>query len=204
MDIDPAYVRILRIENKLAEAVFEKHNADWRLPGWLKLHQPVFFTATTDCDEDASDGKSTLHAVFQPHSYTKTGQIANFPNLKVFRFYPRDMFWNVECLWHSLTACKISPAISTHATNGSSTKPNIPTWAVYHSLISEVAKHQTYIRALPLISSPVHRNMNTAHCSLSFNSHIISTHTSYGSWKRTIITFDMDLYIRVIKLWTGA
>ena len=43
LDIDPAYVRILRIENKLAEAVFEKHNADWRCTRLIKTSPANIF-----------------------------------------------------------------------------------------------------------------------------------------------------------------
>ena len=62
LDINQTYVRILRIENKLAEAVFENiTQTGVYVSDGLKIHQPVLFAADNiNCDDDTSDGKSTF------------------------------------------------------------------------------------------------------------------------------------------------
>lgn len=73
----------------------------------------------------------------------------------------------------------------------------VPTWAAYNSVITDDDRPITQIKTLPLIAAPAHE-WSTLLTILKHAQHI-STEV-VGPNKKTIITLDMDLYMRAVKL----
>ena len=73
----------------------------------------------------------------------------------------------------------------------------IPLWAGYNSLLTLDDRPITVVHTLPLLKSPAHE-YNTLIDVLKQAQHI--TASVMGQASRVIVTFDMDLYIRAIKL----
>jgi len=85
-----------------------------------------------------------------------------------------------------------------HATIDRQTDTNVvPTWAPYNSVITDDKRPITTIQTLPLIPAPAHE-WSTLLTVLKQAQHISSE--IVGPNKKTIITLDMDLYMRAVKL----
>jgi hypothetical protein len=73
----------------------------------------------------------------------------------------------------------------------------VPTWAPYNSVLSDDERPITQIQTLPLIPAPAHE-WSTLLTVLKHAQHISSE--VVGPRQKTIITLDMDLYMRAVKL----
>ena len=75
--------------------------------------------------------------------------------------------------------------------------PCVPSWAAYNSMVSKADQECTTICAMPLIASPAHE-WNTLLTVLMQAQHLNTQ--VVGPEAKTIITLDMDLYMRALKL----
>ena len=78
-------------------------------------------------------------------------------------------------------------------------KPNISTWAAYHSLVGQDTRPTTNVYVLPLVPAPANE-WKTLLTVLQQAQHINTQ--VVGPDRKTVITLDMDLYSRALKLQT--
>ena len=200
------------------------------IPPKLIKSVPVFYAVDNiDFDEDTADGKHTLHGTvlvaFQaltttaenpvvqttdqsstvnyqataipPDSYLRhlRGSVVPKGSSK-YKDYSCNNFADVEEKYHEVDTVWLTSRCIARQSDLVLKQP-IPLWAGYNSLVTSDDRPITTVQTLPLLKSPANE-YNTLIDVLQHAQQI--TTSVMGVNKKTVITFDMDLYIRVIKL----
>jgi hypothetical protein len=224
------YSRLLRIESALAKSVLDRMAAEngVYVPPQLKEGVPVFFAVDNiDFQEDTPDGKRTTHGtvivVFQTSaeeqhksnrepchlasgdSFTSVSADSYLRQLRgtfVPPNSPKYCEFKVNTLQDvALQHSEMDRVWLMHRFIGRSNKElekqPIPLWAGYNSLLSTDERLLTTVSTLPLLTAPANE-YNTLIDVLK-QTQFITTRVM-GCDSKTVITLDMDLYIRAVKL----
>ena len=219
------YTRLLRLESSIASSLLETNMASgYYIPSNIAKNKFIYFAADNcDFNEDTIDGKNTLHATamvaFQEFSENEMhNHCFNFNHNYPFKIpetfgklsvcnMPQksqptcNIYENFSC---SNTDCAITlyAKISNflwflcHCKTNSNYATSIPLWSTYNSLTSNDDRPLTQVHMMPLINAPAHE-WNTLMTILKQAYHITQ---SVNNNQKTIITFDMQLYEKVIKM----
>ena len=203
---------------------------DSYIPPKLIKSVPVFYAVDNiDFDEDTADGKHTLHGtvvvafqalnkaadhsvlqpmhqssavkslatVVSPDSYLRQLKGSVVPKVSSkYKDYSCDKFADADQEYRAVDIAWLTSRCTARLSEKVLKQP-IPLWAGYNSLVTTDDRPITTVHTLPLVRSPANE-YNTLINVLQHAQHI--TTAVLGDHHKTVITFDMDLYIRVIKL----
>ena len=223
------YTRILRIETQLAQT-FLSHSDDNSIyiPPALTKGQFIYFAVeNSDFSEDTPEGKNTLHAtamaIFQRQTVNApklTLDVSKNPNSKSLPTSSIPETQMMQCHVPSNAQPK-SPRYDSLDTNPStditdaatqddlawslvqslarsrSEDPKIPTWTAYNSKVSSSTLPLTTVAMMPLLAAPAHE-WSTVLTVLKQAQNI--TTAVLGEGHKTVITFDLQLYEKAVKL----
>ena len=223
------HARILRIETQLAQQLLHtsaEHGT--YVPPSLTKNTFVFFSAdNSDFQEDTPEGKNTLHAtamaVFQPAGDPGIVRNINLTGPSRHRSLPLGPGLAVELLPCHIPAntrppcgtydpIPTSPSQEVMGSAASSdltwlvgqslvrtvaTEQKIPTWSAYNSTIRQPTHQLTNVTMMPLIAAPAHE-WSTMLTVLKQAQKI--TTVVMGEGHKTVITFDLQLYEKAVKL----
>ena len=223
------YSRILRIETQLTEAVL-RHSVDHGIcvPPALDKGQFIYFAVdNSDFSEDTPEGKNTLHAtamaVFQkkkdhfPEITLHLGKSLKSKSLPTSSIPATELLpchvpsnAQPKCPTYGRFDTSPSPDITDAAVQDDlawsvgqslarsrSENPMIPTWAAYHSKASSSTLPLTTVTMMPLLAAPAHE-WSTMLTVLKQAQNI--TTVVLGESHKTVITFDLQLYEKAVKL----
>ena len=222
------YARILHIETQLAQAVLS-NSSDNNIFIPPKLCKGQFFCVCVDnsnFSEDTPDGKNTLHAtamvVFQrkrtkDHETileidatmrTKSLPQESIPDTEILQCYiPKNA--QPKCSGYTLDTTPSSDVTKKAEQNdlawsvGNSIirsrleQVKIPTWAPYNSQVLSLTHQLTTVSMMPLLAAPAHE-WSTMLTVLMQAQKI--TAVVMGENHKTVITFDLQLYEKAVKL----
>ena len=211
------YVRILRIETQLAQAVlsnFSEQNIF--IPPKLCKGQFIFFSVeNSDFSEDTPDGKNTLHAtamvVFQRKRTKDHETILEIDATMRSKSLPQSQYLTemLQCSGYTLDTTPSSDVTKKEEQNdlawsvGNSIiryrleQVKIPTWAPYNSQVLSLPHQLTTVSTMPLLAALAHE-WSTMLTVLMQAQKI--TAVVMGENHRTVITFDLQLYEKAVKL----
>ena len=222
------YMRILRIETQLAQAVLSNSSEqNIFIPPKLCKGQLIFFSVdNSDFSEDTPDEKNTLHAtamvVFQrkrtkDHETileidatmrTKSLPQQSIPDTEILQCYiPKNV--QPKCSAYTLDTTPSNDVTKKAEQNdlawsvGNSIirsrleQVKIPTWAPYNSQVLSLTHQLTTVSMMPLLAAPAHE-WSTMLTVLMQAQKI--TAVVMGENHKTVITFDLQLYKKAVKL----
>lgn len=222
------YTRILRIETQLAEAVV-RHSAEHGIyvPPEIARGQFVYFAVdNSDFSEDTPDGKNTLHATAMAVFQRKTNYVpeltidlsknaiskslpsnaipatellqCHVPSNAQPKCYGYDRFDTGPSQDITDASAQDDLAWSVGQSLARSRSENlIPTWAAYNSEVSSSTLPLTTVAMMPLLAAPAHE-WSTMLTVLKQAQNI--TTVVMGENHKTVITFDLQLYEKAVKL----
>ena len=212
------YVRILRLETQLAQAVLSnssEHNIF--IPPKLCKGQFIFFSVdNSDFSEDTPDGKNTLHAtamvLFQRKRTKDHETILEIDATTRTKSLPQESIPDTEilqCSGYTLDTTPSSDITKKEDQNdlawsvGNSIirsrleQVKIPTWAPYNSQVLSLTHQLTTVSMMPLLAAPAHE-WSTMLTVLMQAQKI--TAVVMGENHKTVIMFDLQLYEKAVKL----
>lgn len=223
------YTRILRIETQLAQAVLRnssEHNI--YIPPELTKGKFIFLSVdNSDFSEDTPDGKNNLHATAMIVSQRKTRESSkvtldvlnevpkhkslpetSIPQTELQPCYvpknaqPKFPGFDLDTkpsrnITENAQQSDLAWAVSHSITRSQSDQPQIPTWSPYNSKLKSTALPLTTVAMMPLLAAPAHEwsTMLTVLMQAQKITAIVM-----GENRKTIITFDLQLYEMAVKL----
>ena len=224
------YNRILRIDTQLAQAVLDRSaEYDVFVPPSLIKNEFIFFAAdNTDFSEDTPDGKGTLHATAMVVYQRKTEAASNPIRLNVDES-PRARSLSLRAnrateLLPCHVPAKAKPTCSKYDAVTTNPNPDITcmsckddfvwsigqsfsrafaekqylaTWGAYNSIKGSKPNKLTRVAMMPLLAARAHE-WSTMLTILKQAQKITSI--VMGEGRKTVITFDLQLYEKAVKL----
>ncbi|MES9879620.1 MAG: hypothetical protein ABW185_01920, partial [Sedimenticola sp.] len=223
------YARVLRIETQLAQAVLNRSaQYDVYVPPGLVGKEFIFLAIdNSDFSEDTPEGKDTLHAtamvVYQRTSNHASPVATDVRETAAARSLPLNPQLCPDILPRYILAktmpqCPTYNAIGIGATSDITKTPiqddftlsvgrslirsredkqHIPSWSAYNSVRGTPQKTLTTVAMMPLLAAPAHE-YSTLLTVLKQAQKI--TTLVMGESHKTVITFDLQLYERAVKL----
>ena len=212
------YVRILRIETQLTQAVLRNlSKQNIFIPPKLWKGQYIFFSVdNSDFSEDTPDGKNTLHAtamvVFQRKRTKDHETILEIDATMRTKSLPQKSTPDTEilqCSGYTLDTTPSSEVTKKEDQNdlawsvGNSIirsrleQVKITTWAPYSSQVLSLTHQLTTVSMMPLLAAPAHE-WSTMLTVLMQAQKI--TAVVMGENHKTVITFDLHLCEKAVKL----
>ncbi|MES9905285.1 MAG: hypothetical protein ABW168_21745, partial [Sedimenticola sp.] len=223
------YSRILRIETQLAQAVLNRSaEYDVYVPPSLVKNEFIFFAIdNSDFSEDTPEGKNTLHAtamvVYQRAStqqthvtvdITETAKAKSLPlgphlyteiqpyHIPANTFPVCPSYDSIDTTHsHVVTSVPmkddITLSIGQSLVRSRNEKQHIPSWSAYNSIRGSSPEKLTAVAMLPLLAAPAHEFSTLV--TVLKQAQTITT-VVMGEGHKTVITFDLQLYEKAVKL----